>query len=153
MAGKKILLARPHAFIVSEMLPFLSGAGYVPQKLGALADLDAMPATGFAGVIISNAVISSVNASAEEVFNAVRKKMPRVPIIFAGLTAFALAKGAVERVVKAAHPAAEVFPVAEGTLAQPGLGRETAFVVLSKEDLGNPATLSVAEKILLKHFK
>lgn len=31
--NKKILLARPHSFIVSEMRPFLEKGGFSPSKL------------------------------------------------------------------------------------------------------------------------
>ncbi len=36
---KRVLLARPHAFIVSEMRPFLVGAGYVPVRVETLEQL------------------------------------------------------------------------------------------------------------------
>lgn len=153
MAGKNVLLARPHGFIVSEMLPFLTGAGYAPQRLGSLAELETLSAGSYSGVIISNAVISSINATAEEVFTAIRKKMPRVPVIFAGLTEFALAKGAVARAVKSLHANAEVYPIDNATLAQAGLGAENTFVVLTKDDFASAAALSIAEKILQKHFR
>jgi hypothetical protein len=153
MAGKKVLLARPHTFIVAEMQPFLTRAGYAPHKLAALDDLMGLNPASFSGVVISTAVVSAIGATVEEVFVAVRRKMPRVPVIFAGLTEFALAKGAVERAVKALHPVAEVLPVADSTVKQPGLGRENTFVVLTRDDLGNPGTQAVADRILQIHFR
>jgi hypothetical protein len=85
MAGKKVLLARPHTFIVAEMQPFLTRAGYAPHKLAALDDLMGLNPASFSGVVISTAVVSAIGATVEEVFVAVRRKMPRVPVIFAGL--------------------------------------------------------------------
>lgn len=36
---KRVLLARPHAFIVSEMRPFLVSAGYLPVRVETLEQL------------------------------------------------------------------------------------------------------------------
>lgn len=153
MAAKGVLLARPHMFIVAEMQPFLAGASFRPQKLEALEGLTKLHPADFSGVIISNAVVSSIDASAEEVFTAVRRKMPRVPVIFAGLTEFSIAKGAVERVVKSLHADARVLPVSPETLTDNALGRESTFVVLTKDDLGDPVNKALAEKIFQKHFR
>ena len=153
MAAKGVLLARPHMFIVAEMQPFLAGSGYRPQKLESLEGLARLHPTDFSGVIISNAVVSTIGASAEEVFTAVRRRMPRIPVIFAGLTEFSIAKGAVERAVKALHADAKVLPVSAETINDNSLGRESTFVVLTKDDLGNPASKALAEKIFQKHFR
>lgn len=151
--AKKVLLARPHSFIVSEMRPFLERSGFAPAPLENLAALNAGSPGALSGAIISTAVLSSVGASADEVFAALRKKYPRVPVLFAGLTEFPMMKGVVERVVKALHPGAEVLPIETATESHPGLGRDNVFLVLRKEDLapGEPAAL--AERILRKHFK
>jgi hypothetical protein len=153
MAAMQVLLARPHAFIVAEMLPFLSRALYAPKRLDSLVELESLNPSSFAGVVISTAVISSINASADEVFTAVRRKMPRVPIIFAGLTEFSIAGPAVERIVKKIYPAAEVVPVSSSTADSRDLGRDHVFVVMNKEDLGGGSALANAEKILRKHFR
>lgn len=147
---RKVLLARPHTFIVSEMRPFLEQAGFAPAKLESLAELDSGRLGTLSGAIISTAVVSSVGASAEEVFAAVRRKYPRLPILFAGLTDFALMKTAVERVVKSVHDHVEVLPISSSTEAHAGLGRENVFPVLRKEDL---ASAVVAEKIVRRHFR
>jgi len=150
---KKVLLARPHSFIVSEMRPFLERSGFAPLPLENLAALEAGTVGSLSGAIISTAVLSSVGASADEVFTALRKKYPRLPVLFAGLTDIPMMKGIVERIVKALHPGADVLPIAATTDSHPGLGRENVFLVLRKEDLapGEPAAL--AERILRKHFK
>lgn len=151
--NKKILLARPHSFIVSEMRPFLEKGGFAPSKLESLAELvQGNPGT-FSGAVISTAVISTVNATAEEVFTAVRKRYPRLPVLFAGLTEFPMMKSAVERIVANTHPGAEILPIASATENHPGLGRENVFLVLRKEDLAAGAPSELAERILRKHFR
>lgn len=152
-ATKKVLLARPHSFIVSEMRPSLERAGFVPSALESLAALEAGGTGALSGAIISTAVLSSVGASADEVFVALRKRYPRLPVLFAGLTDFAMMKGVVGRIVQALHLGADVLPIAAATESHPGLGRDNVFLVLRKEDLapGEPAAL--AERILRKHFK
>lgn len=151
--GKKVLLARPHSFIVSEMRPFLENAGFTPVKLERLTDLESGTVGTLSGAIISTAVVSSVGASAEEVFAALRRKFPRLPILFAGLTEFPTMKGAVERVTKPVHGNAEVLPIAASTESHPRLGRENVFVVLHKDDLAPGEAASLAERILRKHFR
>ncbi len=151
--AKKILLARPHSFIVSEMRPFLEKAGFAPVKLESLTDLESGTVGSLSGAIISTAVVSSVGASPEEVFAAVRRKYPRLPVLFAGLTEFPTMKGAVERVIKPFHSDAQVLPIAASTESHPALGRENAFVVLRKEDLAPGEAAGLAERILRKHFR
>jgi hypothetical protein len=140
-------------FIVADMQPFLTEAAFRPQKLDSLAELSRLHPGDFYGVIISNAVVSPINASAEEVFAAVRRRMPRVPVIFAGLTEFAIAKGAVERVAKTLHAVVQVLPVSRETLDHPDLGRESSFVVLTKDDLSSEASRAMAKKVVQRHFR
>jgi hypothetical protein len=153
MPSRHVLLARPHAFIVAEMQPFLEFAGYEPLKLEALADIPYLDARTIRGVVISTAVVSSIPESAETVFAAVRAHLPRVPVVFAGLTEFDLAMNAVRRIVSALHPAAEVHPSTEATLGDRGLGRSDRFVVLGKDDLGTPARSETATRIIRQHFQ
>lgn len=148
---KKVLLARPHSFIVSEMRPFLEKNGFAPTKLENLQALETGNLGTFSGAVISTAVVSAVNASAEEIFAALRKRYPKLPVLFAGLTEFPVMKSAIDRVVKNLHPDAEILPFATTTETHPGLGRENIFLVLKKEDLAASAELT--ERILRKHFR
>lgn len=151
--NKKTLLARPHTFIVSEMRPFLEKSGFAPSKLDSLGDLQHGNVGTFNGAVISTAVISSVNASAEEVFTALRQRNPKLPVLFAGLTEFSMMKSTVERIVGKIHPNAEILPIAASTENHPGLGKENVFLVLRKEDLAAGAPSELAERILRKHFR
>lgn len=150
---KKVLLARPHSFIVSEMKPLLEKSGFAPTKLDSLQALESGNLGPMSGAVISTAVISTISATADEVFTALRRKYPKLPVLFAGLTEFSLVKGSVERMVRRIHPDAEVLPFSEATASHPGLGREHVFLVLRKEDMSAGASAELAERILRKHFK
>lgn len=151
--SKKVLLARPHSFIVSEMRPFLEKGGFASSKLDSLSALDFRTLGAMNGAVISTAVISSVNATAQEIFATLRKNYPKLPVLLAGLTEFPTMKIAVERVVKGIHPDAEILPFTTATESHPGLGRENVFLVLRREDLAAGAAAELAERILRKHFK
>lgn len=75
---KKIVLARPHPFVVAEMRPFLAEGGFTVSKPEQLADLPALLA-GAAGAVISLALSSSILATAEEVFEHLRRINMRLP--------------------------------------------------------------------------
>ena len=150
--AKKVLLARPHFFIVAEMRPFLEKAGFAPSKLETLADLGGETHGFLSGAVISTAVVSSVGASVEEVFSAVRAKYPRLPILFAGLLDFPTMKSAVERYVKSHHADAEILPIAAQTESHPGLGKKSVFLVLTKENLASEEARALAQRVLRKHF-
>lgn len=59
-----ILLARPHAFIVGEMKPFLEQGGFAVTALSTVANLPTAVA-GTCGAVISLALTSSIPESAE----------------------------------------------------------------------------------------
>lgn len=150
---KKVLLARPHSFIVSEMKPLLEKSGFVPAKLDSLQALDSGSLGFMSGAVVSTAVVSTISATADEVFVALRHKYPKLPILFAGLTEFSLMKNGIERIVRRVHPNAEVLPFSEATESHPGLGRENVFLVLRKGDMSDGPSANLAERILRKHFK
>lgn len=59
-AEKRVLLARPHTFIVNQMRPFLLDAGYVAVGARDLDHLRTELTSTFRGAIISTAVTSTV---------------------------------------------------------------------------------------------
>ena len=64
---KRVLLARPHAFIVNQMRPFLLEAGYTPVGAQSVEHLAQELRGTFHGAIISTAVSSTVDADAATV--------------------------------------------------------------------------------------
>lgn len=147
--GKKVLLARPHAFIIAEMRPFLERSGYQPVKLESIGDIQSGKLGVFSGAIISTAVVSSIAEKPAEVFAELRKKYPSLPVIFAGLTEFSSTIPAIERIVHALHSGAEIVPLSANTEDHPRLGERDVFLFLSKDDIASTA----AERILRRHFR
>lgn len=146
---KRVLLARPHAFIVSEMRPFLERAGYAAVKLENIEDIHSGKLGTFSGAIISTAVVSSITAKPSEVFAELRKKYPSLPVMFAGLTEFDATVQAIERIVHPLHPSAEIVSFAARTEDHPRLGGRDVFLFLNKEDIVSAS----AERILRRHFR
>lgn len=151
--ANKVLLARPHAFIVKEMRPFLEAAGYQPEALANLGDVSRQKLAGYDGAIISMAVVSSIPARADEVLGALRQSDPNLPVIFAGLNDFQQARSAVERIVKPLHPNAEIITSTAQNESHGALGRAHVFLYLSKDDLSAPASAESAARILRQHFR
>lgn len=147
--AKKVLLARPHAFIVAEMRPFLERTGYLPTRLESLDDMDPGKLGSFSGAIISMAVVSSIPAKPGEVFAALRKRYPSLPVIFAGLTEFDSTLPSIQRIVHTLHPGAAILPFDDSTEKHPRLGERDVFLFLNKEDIASNA----AESILRRHFR
>ncbi|MFH2134483.1 MAG: hypothetical protein ABII81_04800 [Pseudomonadota bacterium] len=147
--AKKVLLARPHAFIVSEMRPFLEKNGYQPSKLEDIGDIHPGKLGSFSGAIISTAVVSSIPAKPAEVFAALRKNYPNLPVIFAGLTEFDSTQPTLQRIVSDLHPGATILPFNAKAEGHPKLGERDVFLFLNKEDIAAPD----AERILRRHFR
>lgn len=88
----KVLLARPHDFVVEDMKKWLVELGVEPVRLSALAQLEAHAERDVAAVVVSTAVTSSVPATFGEALAACRRRFPRVPVVIAGLSAVASAR-------------------------------------------------------------
>jgi hypothetical protein len=147
--GKKVLLARPHSFIVAEMRPFLERSGYQPVKLESIGDIQFGKLGTFSGAIISTAVVSSIAAKPAEVFAELRKKYPSLPVIFAGLTEFDSVVQVIERIVHDLHPAATILSFNGKAEAHQRLGERDVFLFMSKDDISSAA----AENIVRRHFR
>lgn len=148
---KRVLLARPHAFIVNEMRPFLVAAGYLPQRVENLEQLGAELARPLRGAVISTAVTSAVGADAATVFRLVREKAPRLPVIFAGMADLETMKVTAERAVRALVEAPVIAPPQTYRATGPA-ERASTFLVLRKEDLVPGALQEAALRALRAHF-
>lgn len=137
--SRPVLLARPHAFIVSEMRPFLERAGFAPVKLERLDDLEAGAGGPFAAAVISTAVVSPIQASAAEVFERVRRRYPRLPVIFAGLTEFESMRSLIEQAIRNSSAGLAILPVSAETAEHPRLGSPDVVLALRKDDLSGAA--------------
>jgi DNA-binding NtrC family response regulator len=148
-AEKRVLLARPHAFIVNQMRPFLLDAGYVAVGAQNLEHLRTELASNFNGAIISTAVTSTVGVDAAAVFRLVRERQPRLPVVFAGMADAATMRTTAERAVKELV-ASPVFAGPDDY--RPGADRQTSFLILRKDDLLDADAVERAARALRSHF-
>jgi hypothetical protein len=149
---RRVLLARPHAFIVNEMKPFLERAGFLPCRLESLDQLDEELRKPLCGAIISTAISSSVNADAATVFRRVREKLPRLPVLFAGMADFGAMTSLVENAVQGMAPHPVIRGAGETRAPAATARREATFLVLRKEDLAERARLDAALRAVRAHF-
>lgn len=146
-----VLLARPHTFIVSEMKPFLEEAGFKvakAERVTELADLS----RGCVGAVISLAVISSMELSAEEVVKHLRQTRPTLPLLFAALLPYAKVKESLERVGRQAGLSPNVIGLDEAEASRSELGSPSGLLYLSKDDLAAPVTRQQAVHAIRCHF-
>lgn len=111
-----VLLARPHTFIVSEMKPFLEEAGFKVAKAERVTDLADL-SRGCVGAVISLAVSSSMDASAEDVIKHLRQARPTLPLLFAALLPYAKAKESLERIGRQAGLSPKVLGLDDGGMS------------------------------------
>jgi len=130
----RVLLARPHTFIVNEMRPFLVEAGFASVRINSMEQLAEELRLPAKGAIISTAVSSSLGADTATVFRRVREWNPNMPIVFAGMADFATMQATVKRAVKELCPSAQVVGAAGFRISRLS-DRSTTFLVLRKEDL------------------
>ncbi len=149
---KTVLLARPHPLIIKEMKPFLELNGFSPKSVEALTHLAASSANA-SGAIISLAVSSSIEKSAEEVFLEIRKYAPQLPVLFAAMLDFSAMKGALRQIAKASEIEASILGVDAASENHPDLGKPNTLLYLSMNDLVAPAKRALAAKIVQGHFR
>lgn len=150
--SKTVLIARPHTFIVSAMKPFLEEGGFGTDKLEHISGLSSQTA-GISGAVISLALSSSITESAEEVFLKLKSAAPRVPVVFAAMLSFELARPALERIAKQAGIQATITGLDPTPVVAAQLGRPETFLYLSKDDLTSPERRAAAARLIQRHFR
>jgi len=147
----RVLLARPHAFIVNEMRPFLTEAGYASVRIDSLEQLTQELRLPAKGAIISTAVSSSLGADPATVFRHVRERNPNMPVVFAGMADFTTMQLTVKRAVKDLCPNAQIVGVAGFRLSRLS-DRTSTFLVLRKEDLQRGPSHETAVEAICAHL-
>lgn len=137
----KVLLARPHDFIVAHMREAMTSIGHEPHVLDRLERLKDLNTADFAGSVISLAATSSVPSTPAEVFVAVRRKWPTKPIAFSGLSSIASARAGLP---------AELKHLRLRTINDP-IDR-AAEAVLYVTDVDLKQTAPLAQRALRAHF-
>ncbi len=148
---KRVLLARPHPFIVAEMTPLLEQGGYTASKLERLADLP-IQAKGAKGAVISLALSSSIAEPPEDVFAKLRRSAPAVPVVFAALLDFSVASRKLEDIAQRAGIKATVLGIDESNHDSAALGKPATFLYVGKDDFASPETKALAARLIQRHF-
>ncbi|MDE2155206.1 MAG: hypothetical protein KGJ32_04820 [Xanthomonadaceae bacterium] len=134
------------------MAPLLGELGYEPIKLASLADIDSLASTGLRGAIISLAISSSTGATAAETVDALSRRFPGLPLVFAGMIGIDMAaqnigrlyaQGSAPRVIGVDGPA--------GTLA--AAGSKTACLYINKEQIADAKRHTAIKTMLKAHFR
>ncbi|MBL8921947.1 MAG: hypothetical protein JNJ54_24065 [Myxococcaceae bacterium] len=121
----KLLLARPHDFIVKLMSETAIALGLEPVRLSSLDELRGLPGLEFVGAVVSLAPTSTVRASPGEVHAALRARWPTKPLVVTGLSTLASARQG----VRVDLPGVELLGFAERP------ARAGAALYLSEADL------------------
>jgi hypothetical protein len=150
--GQKVLLARPHPFIVGEMKPLLISAGYTPSPLSDIAEISSGELNGSKGAVISVAVSSVMPESAETVFGALRASIPKLPIVFAGLNDIDVARRTIERLVKQSVANPTVIAVGSNNVREIRSGQTDVFLYIQKDVLKTEEGIETARQMLKRHF-
>lgn len=146
---KRVLLARPHAFIVEEMKPFLLECGYMPVKVSSLDELQSALALPANGAVISTALSSSIGADAATVFARLRQTAPSLPVMFAGMADVATIRLTAGRAVAPVVTDAAFHEAAGWPMR---FDRQREFLVLRKEDLTSAESRQRATRALRSLF-
>ena len=149
---KKVILARPHPFIASEMQEFLRANGFEPMPIESIKELDTLDAEEVAGAVISTSVVSSVTESPHDVLVGLRAHVKGVPVVFASLVEFGLIKDSILKALSGVVDDPKLEPLDEKSYSDPSLGSEKTFVVIHKDDLADEKKRFIADKVIGKHF-
>lgn len=147
--SKTVLLARPHPFIVQEMKPLLEQCGFGVLKPDSFADLDTQ-ARRCNAAVISLALISDIEASAEDVMASIHRVNPKLPIIFASLLPFERAVSTISGLLDKLRVDARVIGVSNSTDSPQSPTTTLSVLYLAKEDLTNPVVRERARQLLLR---
>ena len=150
---KKVILARPHPFIVKEMKEFLITKGYEPVGIENLKDLDTIEAADVAGAIVSTSVVSNVAESPHDVIVSLREHVPGVPVAFASLVEFKMIKESLLHALAGVVDNPKVEGMDDKAYNDSSLGSKSTFVVIHKDDFTDDKKRFIADKVIGKHFK
>lgn len=149
--NREVLLARPHPFIAGEMAPFLTQLGFAPVRLHSLDGLAASTPSAV-GAVISLAVGSTIPETAAEVFAALRRHNPRVPVSFASLLEFDTARRVLAGLAEKTGVSATIIGVGSDNLQDRDLGNANTFFYIAKSDFETPTQRELVGRMLSRHF-
>lgn len=149
---KSVVLARPHPFLVSDMRPWLERGGFEVLTPKGASDLpDKVKRCSRA--VVSLALSSPIELSAEEVMHVLRAQAPNTRILFAALLPFEKARPGLERLADQLNVNAVLTDLgALRDVNHSALGRSTTFAYLSKDDLSDETRRARISEMLITHF-
>lgn len=150
--SKKILLARPHPMIVSDMKPFLEENDFSVSKIDDFEQISDLIQDAV-GAVISLAVNSSIKESALEVYIKVRAERPFLPVIFVSLLPFSKALLTLNIISNATGKNKTMIGVELKHSKSDLLGKPNTFVYIAKDDLTDKNQRMIASQIIKNHFK
>lgn len=145
-----VVLARPNFLIVEDMRAFLRAHGYEPVRLTHLEGIRQIPVHSVAGVVISTAVMSSIEATVPEVLQVVRDVMPEVPVAFATLVEFEKSSNALRATALGGSPDATLVRSDQDAGPEVALGARLTYLVLRADDIKDDS--SPAGALVERHF-
>jgi len=152
MALRRVLLARPHDFVVETMLEFLTRNGF--EAVPVTRDEDLLPELEqpLHGAVISTAVVSSVHASVRDVYQAVRAAKPTLPLAFASLAGVDAMRGLAQSELGKQAEALSFLDVVEASSGHAHLGAGDTVLCLPRDVLTDPKLGPLADRLLTAHF-
>jgi len=148
--ARLVVLARPNFLIVEDMRAFLRKNGFEPVRLTTLEDFHGLRFEAVAGVVISTAVISSIEQSPLEVLELVRGDMSEVPVAFATLVEFEKAAPGLQTTVFRARTDVSLVPSDSPLADGLSLGGPDDYLLLRKADIADAST--PAGDLVRQHF-
>jgi len=152
MTSRRVLLARPHDFVVETMREFLTRNGYEPVPVTRDEDLAPALKTPLYGAVVSTAVVSPVKATVGEVYRAIRAAKPLLPLALASLAGFDSMRGLAQAELGADAKHLTFLDVAESSRGKPGLSTSAVALCLPRDALTNAALGPVADRLITTHF-
>jgi hypothetical protein len=104
------------------------------------------------GAVISLAVGSTIPESAAEVFAALRRHNARVPVLFASLLEFDVARSVLAGLAEKTGVSAVFIGVDAGSSHDRDLGKPNTFFYVAKSDFDTPAQRELFGRMLSRHF-
>lgn len=146
---KKVLIARPHAFVNDEIKAVIENAGFHPLTVGSSIELREIDLSLVSGAVVSLAVNSPVEDSIEDVIEYLRGNQPHLPIAFAALMSFDMACRLLSSM---GLKNSGLLAVSEQTRRSSELSQATTYIVMQKNELLNGDNMDLLKYILSKHF-
>lgn len=152
MAAKKILLARPNSFIVTEMKKFISACNYTATPIADVSEFNNYNPSEIGGIVISTALNSSIKEEYAEVVKLASERFNGIPILLASLIDFDRVNASVNYNLGKSdlqYDLLSISTAAEKTF----VNSKSDLIVIEKDDLVNADKYDTTLKTIRSYFK